>query len=690
MGSTIQNRSIEDVSTSLGSWNPFGFWGPFGFWNPFQLGCRSLANRLGIFRTAIIIFLSIFAGHVRASGDPSRDIIYASPTGSGSECSAPKPCTLEDAKLKAQSVLRVFNLTSPRSVTVALAAGTYFLNRPLNFGPDDSAVLNYEIRYKSASPGAAILSGAVPVPNWTLYNAALNIWSAPVPQSVVLNRDTKTMSRGFYINGKRAERARLSINPIESGMPNLGAVTLSPNGGGYLVNLSGMSDWHNKKDIEIVALNAWSMIRCPLDSIAAHEIIVQPLCWDRVKNLPTAQYGFGLNWLENNLAFLSEPGQWYLDQAARKIYYKPRATENMSNMIGELAITEQLIVINGASNLVFDGLVFEKTNWYGYRNSDPDNPYVGYTPLQSGENSILRQEPRAAIEITKAQKISIENSQFKNLGGSALSVLGGSSDISIQHNEFVSVAATGLQVGSPREIRQTNPQIQNSKIMVQDNLFKDMANEFWDNASIMIFALRDSSIIHNEIANCPWSCLAIGWGWGKVDTYNRNVLIANNHIHNGMQRLFDGGGIYTNGKTQGGMEISTNVIEQIGNIGLPLCNKSYWSKGFQGIYHDQGTNIYHDHDNLVMNIVPAEILSRNTDGCRGNWMKINDQMQLIVTKNATDYDHVTISARATPAPGCSAGDTVTHCIPGESDNLITPHLDTSQRARSIRTHAGRL
>jgi hypothetical protein len=35
-------------------------------------------------------------------------------------------------------------------------------------------------------------------------------------------------------------------------------------------------------------------------------------------------------YLTNAIQFLDEPGEWYLDQHARKIYYYPRSNENMN------------------------------------------------------------------------------------------------------------------------------------------------------------------------------------------------------------------------------------------------------------------------------------------------------------------------------------------------------------------------
>jgi hypothetical protein len=75
-------------------------------------------------------------------------------------------------------------------------------------------------------------------------------------------------------------------------------------------------------------------------------------------------------------------------------------------------------------------------------------------------------------------------------------------------------------------------------------------------------------IVGNSIEKVPWSGIALGWGWGLLDpggfpglpgarqyewgqwdepTQNRDNLVAGNTISDFLQRLWDGGAIYTTG-----------------------------------------------------------------------------------------------------------------------------------------------
>jgi hypothetical protein len=641
--------------------------------------------------TSRILFLSfvaaIFVMQVPCQGamaaEPSTPVtLYVAPNGTGNECSVTNPCAIEGAKAQAQRLTQ----QAPRDITVQLASGTYPLEKPITFSAADSGANGHMIRYIAEKNGATFLSGAVPISHWTLDDPKLNIWSAPLPSSVHPSEATGMMPRSFLVNGERAERARMVLTPQTAGPPRRGDIKLTDRG--YFLDLSGMERWKNPKDIEIVYTNAWSMVRCPVDTVSAGKISIQSECWNAIQKNYTYKYGVGLNWLENNRAFLTKPGQWYLDETEKKIYYIPKKNEKLNETNTELARTEQLMLLKGVSNVSFEGLTFKATNWYGYRNTNSDQRYVGYAPHQSGDNAPLHQQPLAAVDIMASHHIAITHSVFTQIGGSGVNVGNGSSDITITEDDFKSIAASGVQVGSPSEMRETNAAKQNANILIHHNRFSDNGSEYWDNPAIMAYFMRDSKISHNDIEKCPWSCIAFGWGWGFNATYNQNDVIANNHIHDGMQHLYDGGGIYTNGKTLGNIVLENNVIERIGTIDVADCEHSYWPKNFQGIYHDEGSDDYIDRNNLVINIVPKNLAASGKDECRGYWLKTNTQIHIDLKGNATDFDHVFISPKGDIAQGCVAGDSVTHCVLGESENIVSPDVERSPRAKSIRAHAG--
>jgi hypothetical protein len=632
---------------------------------------------------APVLALAILMAPDLAAADNTAITLYVSPTGGAGDCSPARPCTIEAAKAKARAARQ----SGASDVIVRLMAGAYFLSAPLVFDAADAGAPGHPVRYVAADGAGPVLSGGVRVAQWRLEDAATGIWSAQLPPAIQANRETGAWPRAFFVNGKKAERARLLLTPVKGGAPSLGTARLS-GGQGYGINIPGMADWRNPDDIEIVYTNAWTMIRCPVASIARGTIAVQPECWSGAKANYTSKYGFGLNWLENNLAFLTQPGQWYLDGAARTIYYKPRPGETMDKATALIASAEQLIVVDHTAHISFEGLTFSDTNWYGYRGKAGGPPFVGYTAHQSGDQAALGQQPLAAVEVKTSTDIAFKADSFANLGGSALAVFGGSSDISITGNRFLSNGATGLQIGRPRELGEKAPDRQNASIIVSNNVFRDNGQDYWDNAAIMAYALRDSTLTHNDIGGCPWSCIALGWGWGFSATYNQNVTIANNLIHHGMQRLYDGGGIYTNGRTLGGMTIEDNVVEDIGNIENAPCHLSYWPKNFSGVYLDEGSDDYVVRRNLILNIAPADASTSNRAQCFGNWIKLNSKVHLTAEGNVTDHDIIAMSIRPGAPPECATASTMTRCLSEPSGTLIAANAAATPAAQSIRAHAG--
>src|SRR5205823_1134201 len=74
---------------------------------------------------------------------------------------------------------------------------------------------------------------------------------------------------------------------------------------------------------------------------------------------PVTQPSFVENAFEN----LKSPGQWYLDETARLVYYIPRAGEDMTTADVEAPVLEHLVTGTGAKNVTFRNIEFAYTTW---------------------------------------------------------------------------------------------------------------------------------------------------------------------------------------------------------------------------------------------------------------------------------------------------------------------------------------
>ena len=83
---------------------------------------------------------------------------------------------------------------------------------------------------------------------------------------------------------------------------------------------------------------------------------------------------------ENAIEMLDRPGEWFLDTAAGKLYYRPRDGEDMARALVIAPALEQLVQIRGAEgrpvrNVHFVGITFACTDWH--------IPVGGYQGIQA-------------------------------------------------------------------------------------------------------------------------------------------------------------------------------------------------------------------------------------------------------------------------------------------------------------------
>ena len=105
-------------------------------------------------------------------------------------------------------------------------------------------------------------------------------------------------------------------------------------------------------------------------------------------------------------------------------------------------------------------------------------------------------------------------------------------------------------------------------------------------------------IDHNEIRNLPYTGVSIGWMWDTTATPCKENIISSNHIHNIMNILSDGGGIYSLGQ-QPGSSIVDNLIHDITlNIGRAESN---------GMFLDEGTKDLVVENNIVYNVARSPL-----------------------------------------------------------------------------------
>jgi hypothetical protein len=489
----------------------------------------------------------------------------------------------------ARDVIRTHKDRGTCAINVNIEQGVYRLTEPLTLNAGDSGADGAVITYQAVPGEAVVISGAEQVSGWTLHDGARNIWKAQVA--------TDTMPRQLYVNGRRVTRARTPdypnyYFPTETGYEYF-----------YLIGDDPQipPNWNNPTVIEAVTSTQWKMMRCPVAEIrdAADVVMVTP-CWTNANVFPSPWNFHLLSWWENAYEFLDEPGEWYLDPISKTLYYIPQEGEDVASAEVELPVLEKLVDAVGSidapvSFIGFKGLSFMYATWYAPNSSD------GYALDQSGfhlvgtdhEPNTIGHDPNAVgipgnVSFLYAQNVTFEDDAFAHMGAIALAFGTGSQNNEIVNNTFFDTSAAAIQLGgiaAEDHHPETESQLTKDN-RIANNLIEYAGQEFYDAPGIYIGFTTRTTVEHNEINHVPWSGIAIGWGWGLLDPggfaglpnatpYEWGVYdtpsaaqgnqILNNKIEYFLEKLWDGGAIYTTG-FQGTSELDGQLIA--GNVAM--------------------------------------------------------------------------------------------------------------------------
>jgi len=521
--------------------------------------------------------------------------------------------TLEHAR----DAIRAHGKRGICTINVNIKAGDYRLDSPLTLHGGDSGAAGAEVIYQAAPGETVVISGAEQITGWVLIDASLNIWQAQA-------HNDKT-PRQLYVNGQRAVRARTPDYPNY----------YTPTPTGYTYEYIIGSDpqipptWANPAGVEAVTATQWKMMRCPVAEVLDdRDVIMQTPCWDNVNVFPPPWNFHLLSWWENAYEFLDEPGEWYLNPGSRTLYYIPRAGEDMNSADVRLPVLEKLVDARGdvsapVSYIRFRNLNFMYATWFAPNSSD------GYALDQSGFHlegpdhvpNIIGHDPDAVgipgnVNFVYARNISFENNVFAHMGAVALNFGTGGQDNEIADNAFSDISAAAIQVGGiaredhhpeyPAQLTRDN--------LVANNLIEYSGQEFYDAPGIYIGFTTRSVVEHNEIRHVPWAGIAIGWGWGLLDPggfaglpnatpYDWGIFetpsaaqgnrIVHNKIEYFLEKLWDGGAIYSTGFQGTSMEDGQLIAWNVAQHKRPLA-------GGNTFYTDGGSRFITVRENVSL------------------------------------------------------------------------------------------
>jgi hypothetical protein len=469
-----------------------------------------------------------------------------------------------------------------RTVTVVIRRGSYFLNVPLVLRPEDSDLVI------TAYPGETpILSGGRLIAGWK--QVVVNdrkLWMAEVPDV----REGKWDFRELWVNGRRATRAR---------HPNHGYM-------GIAELPDHVKDWtqgHSRfrfvagdfkappgvTNAEVVVMTRWVESRLPILAVDENERIIS-FGKRSVFELAPGD----LFYAEGAFEFLDAPGEWFLDRAARRLYYWPRPGERLGKCETVAPLLSQVIRLEGhpekgefVKRVTFRGITFSHTEWYfpaGFA-AGRNKPEISPEPqLEVGGFAQAAIGVPGAVWGEGVRQCVFDSCGFGRLGNYGLELASGCASNRVSQCEFFDLGAGGLKIGETRIRSAVDEQSRENEISRCH--IHDGGKLFASAIGIWIGQSSGNRIEHNLIHDFYYTGISIGWTWGYGPALASNNAVEFNHVHHiGVKSDGDGpvlsdmGGIYTLGK-QPGTTVRNNLWHDIAGIRY----------GGWGIYFDEGSS----------------------------------------------------------------------------------------------------
>ena len=490
--------------------------------------------------------------------------------------------TPEAAKEKAKSLKNVTDDT----VTVWFREGTYFLGKTLEFDSDDKS----SVIYRSYPNEKVVFSGAKEITGW--YKTTINGIEAFAADVEISSEDDyfrslykgdKSLSRSVYPKEGVFNAAKVDENDYLCELTSLFNAYAA-----FYAKTDEILDFKNPSDVDVRLMHYWCDELMPISSV--------DISTGRIETEKPASMNIkeGDNFVyENVREALSLPEEWYLDRSEQKLYYIPAEGDTVENTVLYAGNLKQLISINGVSDISFQGIKFEKTNWEHVSGSlYPDQIKTDH-PLYKNIK-YLTNHPQAAFDIPAAINVSdasgvdFINCKFENISFSAVKYGSNVTDSEIRSCHFNEIGANAVYIKGER----TYPATTNN-ITVTDSHIEKYGRISNNAIGVLLIDAADCEISQNEIHDGWYTGVSVGWVWGYTENPTNGIKIQNNMIYNiGNGWLSDMGGIYTLG-IQPDTVISGNIIYNVG------CYGGESGYGGWGIYLDEGSSNITVENNLV-------------------------------------------------------------------------------------------
>ncbi|HEX7260451.1 MAG TPA: hypothetical protein VF258_01435, partial [Luteolibacter sp.] len=481
---------------------------------------------------------------------------------------------------------RSLNKNMTGDVHVWLRGGRYELSETLLFDERDSGSNDKNViyqAYESEQPvicGGKKVTGWQPVPDKPYFVAKVPRHTPvvlkgqkdgghyPMPYNPQFYDSQAFASDGFadyfaqlYVNGVRAVRAQSqSTIPLsrKEWWDDAGTPWFRD---GLYVRKPGIEKYTNPGDIRLLWVKYFKSADVPVTGITAEgadEAVIKLMQpgfntasgWNGIKKDP--QF-FIINALEE----LDVPGEWYLDQKKRLVYYYPFQRDGDLNKAEVLAPNVEFLVriagsaLAPARNLRFEGITFQCGNWTGAQNE-----YLGLSQAEIFKD--YSSEIPGQIILDHAANIAIVGCTVQHMGSCGIQPYEYCRDILIEGNTTDDTTGAGISVGHfwfNKRYCQTESVPTN--ITVANNIVRNTGRDYWQGTGINVFTANNAMVYHNDVSDIAYTAIHARVGDdGNGRSFTHPAIGHIDYKWNKVSRAFqghkwgigDGGHLYFHGR----------------------------------------------------------------------------------------------------------------------------------------------
>lgn len=504
------------------------------------------------------------------------------------------------------------------NIVVLLREGVYRIEEAVAFGPEDGGRKQQRVTYRAYPEETAVVSGGRAITGWEKGEG--NRWTVTLPAVAEGN----WRFRQLFADGERLPRGRFPNTP-----ELLRVAGVSDNYTGIVLNTSPGVEQLADSNAELVMYQNWSISRVLIASSNDRTLkLTHPMGWVGHGDATSASTNKPA-YIENALAFVDTPGEWYLDEGTGVLTYQAEEGEDPNTREFVAPVAGQLIAVEGAAlepvrNLYFEGIHFAHTRW--------DLPAFGYRGIQAGHYGTTIEEPTfplpPAISFIHALGGGLRNCRVSNTGASGVGLGAGARKIAVADSSLADIGGNGIMTGwrgagelqseSDDEDRNLAADWRRPEDVPLDNTITGNLVERCgavNHGCVGIFDAfaHGTAITHNVVRDMPYTGISSGFRWNESKTSQKKGLIAYNHVHDVMRMLADGGALYTLG-FQPGAVIRGNVFH-----GVHRSEFAHGGAPNNGIFFDQGSKGFLVENNTIYDTAGEPIRFNQTNEDNMTW-----------------------------------------------------------------------